>query len=488
MKRPTWIAASGISWRPGALPIRVRLTLWYVALLAVILLAFSGFLYLSLSRSLRDEQDAGLKAAAAQLRANTDFQNGQPSLGDAASQLSPGVTVAMYDSSGTALLGGVSRWPALAAASARDQAAKGSETFVTVQTGANNAWRVLAAPVQENGRTLAVLEVGQSEGELQTALGQLLLLIGLAVPATLVLAAGGGLFLAHRALSPIDRITRTAGRIGAEDLSRRLGMAESHDEVGRLASTFDDMLERLESAFQRQRRFTADASHELRTPLAIVASQVDVALERPRSVDEYRDALGVVRNEAERMRQLVSELLMLARADSGQELLEEEPVRLYELAGEVVEQLLPLSEAKGLRLEVGRTDPAVVKGDETRLMQLLFNLADNALKYTPAGGTVTISVEQRDGQALLAVSDTGIGIAPRHLPHLFERFYRVDKARSRAEGGSGLGLAICDWIARAHGGKIEVDSTPGLRSTFTVLLPLAPGVEPAAAASVSNES
>lgn len=472
MKHPRQLASHVLSW-PRGLPIRVRLTLWYVALLALILFAFSGFLYISLSRGLREQQEATLRAAAAQLQTSVDFENGRPRLGGVAGQLPPDVAVALYDPKGQLLLDGAPRWAASPLAGARGQAARGEVTFATVQQGTDEAWRVLIVPVQENGRTVAVLEVGRPEDELRAALGQLLLLMGLAVPATLVLAAGGGLFLAQRALSPIDRITRLARRIGAEDLSRRVGMVSSNDEVGRLAETFDAMLERLESAFQRERQFTADASHELRTPLSVITSQVDVTLERPRSAREYQEALRVVGGEAERMRRLVSELLILARADSARERLELEPQSVDELACEVAEELQPLARARGIRLGLGRVEPAVVMGDQTRLMQLLFNLTDNAIKYTPAGGNVTISVERRGGSVALAVADSGIGIAAPHLPHLFERFYRVDKARSRSEGGAGLGLAICDWIARAHGGRIEVASAPGRGSIFTVHLPLA---------------
>ncbi|MHB0871063.1 MAG: sensor histidine kinase [Chloroflexota bacterium] len=458
-------------WRP-LLPIRVRLTLWYVALLALILMAFSTFLYLSLADSLRHEMDTSLTAAAAQLQANLDLENGQVRLGDNLDQLRPSAVVALYDPTGQRLLGGTPPWSAWDLAGVRDGAAHGQAGFISVRALNGEGWRVLVAPVRENGRTVALLEIGRGENELQGTLRQLLLLMGLAVPATLAVATGGGLFLAQRALSPIDRITRLAKRIGAEDLSQRLGMPSSGDEVGRLAETFDGMLERLDSAFQRQRQFTADASHELRTPLAVVASQVDVALERQRSVAEYQESLRVVGGAAERMRQLVSELLILARADSARGAMEREPLSLAELAGEVVEQLQPLAETRGLRLELGRVEPVVVKGDQTRLMQLLFNLADNALKYTPAGGRVTVTVERRDGKAALAVADTGIGIAAEHLPYLFERFYRVDKARSRSEGGAGLGLAICDWIARAHGGSIEVASASGQGSIFTVYLPM----------------
>ena len=399
-----------------ALPIRLRLTLWYVALLAAILLAFCAYLYLSLSHSLSNELDATMAAVATQMQATVDNENGRPRLGTDSTQLAPDVIVALYDRSGRVLMDGSPPWSPSTLIATRTRAASGEAAFSTAHSPSSRTWRVLAMPVRESGRTIGVLEVGCPQGKTEAALRGLLVLMALAVPAILLLAAGGGLFLAQRALSPIDRITRLAQRIGAEDLSRRLDLPPSRDEVGRLAATFDDMLVRLDRAFQRQRQFVADAS---------------------------------------------------------QEALEHELVSLDELAHEVAVQLAPLAAARGLRLEVSRAEPAVVAGDQTCLLQLLLNLADNALKYTPAGGSVTIGVGREAGWATLVVADTGIGIAAEHLSHLFERFYRVDKARSRVEGGSGLGLAICDWIARVHGGRIEVTSVPGQGSTFTVYLPLA---------------
>ena len=452
--------------------IRVRLTMWYVALMALVLIAFSAFLYLSLSSSLSREMDASLSATAGQLQVHVDLVNGRPQLGGNEQQIPAGVTVALYDPSGKQLVQGMPPWPASGAASILEKAADGQAGFVTIRLDNRSGWRVLAMPIKENGHISGVLEVGRSESDLEAALEQLLLLIGLAIPATLALAAGVGMFLAQRALSPIDRITRTARRIGAEDLSQRLEMSSNDDEIGRLAATFDEMLERLDRAFQRQRQFTADASHELRTPLAVATSQIDVALERSRSVEEYQEVLRLVGTETTRMGKLVSELLTLARADSGNEIMEREPLSLDELAGEVVAQLAPLAESRGLRLGTGHLEPAIVVGDQTRLMQLLFNLVDNALRYTPEGGRITVNVGRHGGEATLTVTDTGIGIAPEQLPHIFKRFYRVDKARSRAEGGTGLGLAIGEWIVRAHGGRIQVASTPGQGSTFTVFLPL----------------
>jgi heavy metal sensor kinase len=243
------------------------------------------------------------------------------------------------------------------------------------------------------------------------------------------------------------------------------------DEVGRLAATFNRMLDRLERSFARQRQFTADASHELRTPLAMLTSEAELALSRERTADEYRQALSSVRSDADRMTRLVNELLLLARAEAGQEQLELEPLALDELAADVVEAMQPLAETRGVRLERGCLEAVRVRGDQSRLTQLLVNLVDNGLKYTPAGGRVTVSVGPEDGQAVLRVADNGPGIAAEHLPHLFERFYRVDKARSRAAGGTGLGLAISRWIVEAHGGQVSVASQTGAGTTFTVQLP-----------------
>jgi len=454
------------------LTIRVRLTLWYVALLALILLAFSGFLYFSLSRSLYDALDSALVTEARQLQRGIEVENSQLRLSEDQEQTNPGNLIALYDKAGHTLLYGTSRWPSSSLVSAIREAVDGRNSLTTVSLSSGEKWRIIVSPVRDNGQTIGVLEVGRPETEVEAALERLLLLIGIAVPAALTLAAGGGLFLADRALSPIDRITRAARRIGAEDLSQRIGSLSGSDEVARLAETFNDMLERLDRAFQRQRQFTADASHELRTPLAIISSRIDVVLQRRRTAEEYVDALRDVRAEAQRMRELVGGLLTLSRADAGRDHLIVEPVSLGELAAEVAGQMTPLALSRGLRIQVDTPAPVMVAGDQTRLMQLLLNLLDNALKYTPSGGQVNVTVKKQDGWATLSVSDTGIGVPPEHLPHLFERFYRVDKARSRAEGGAGLGLAICEWIAHAHGGRIEAASTLGKGSAFTVRLPL----------------
>jgi heavy metal sensor kinase len=331
---------------------------------------------------------------------------------------------------------------------------------------------VLTSPVTENGIQIGILQVGRPVAEVDATLRQLALLLAVAVPFTLLVASAGGLFLAGRALDPIDRITRAAAAIGADDLSRRLNFRGTRDEIGRLAATFDRMLDRLDQAFRRQRQFTADASHELRTPLTMLASQIDVALERKRSSAEYERLLRSLREDAARMTQLVSELLTLARADAGQQVLTREELDLSELVRSVVPAMQPLAVQRGLRLTEDIQAVATVSGDQTRLTQLVINLVDNALRYTPQGGTVSVSVGSDREWAVLRVHDTGVGIAAEHLPHLFERFYRADPARARADGGAGLGLAIAQWVTQAHGGQISVDSELGRGSTFTVRLPL----------------
>ena len=451
--------------------VRGRLTLWYVGLLALILVVFSALLHVSLARGLYDELDRGLTAEARQLASELDPETGRPSALELAELVPPGFVVAVYDRGGRRVVANDARQPLPLLADALARAAQGQQTLISTQLPDGAHWRVLSAPLLRAGRMVGVLQVARSERDVEVALGRLVTLMALAIPLTLILASLGGLFLAARALDPIDRITRTADQISAEDLSKRLDEPATADEVARLAATFNRMLDRLDRAFQRQRQFTADASHELRTPLAVLSGEAELALARPRTPDEYRQTLERIREDAASMSQLVQELLMLTRADAGQEALQLEVLSLEGLAADVVASLAPLAEQRGVRLELLPAGSVMVRADQTRLTQLLVNLVDNGLRYTPPGGTVTVSAVSKPSWAVLRVTDTGIGIAPAHLPHIFERFYRADSARARADGGTGLGLAISRWIVEAHGGQVVVDSRPGAGTTFTVRLP-----------------
>jgi heavy metal sensor kinase len=346
------------------------------------------------------------------------------------------------------------------------------ETVTRTATAGDETMRVRALPIEREGEIAGVLEVGQSEDDVSDTLSALLIILAVAYPVTLAAASAGGAFLAGRALSPIDSLTRLARRITAEDLSERLDMPLPDDEVGRLARTFDEMIARLDEAFRRQRQFTADASHELRTPLTAIKGHVDVALDKDRDASEYRDVLRIVNEEVDRLTRMVGSLLTLARADAGQVPLAAESVSLGDLVRAAAEQLRPMAERRGLTLSVAEGPAVTLQADEDLLLQLVLNLLDNAVKYTPPGGAVTAGWNANGERAELRVSDTGPGIAEEHRERVFDRFYRVEGARSREEGGAGLGLSICRWIAEAHGGLIAVESAPGQGATFTVSLPL----------------
>jgi heavy metal sensor kinase len=248
-----------------------------------------------------------------------------------------------------------------------------------------------------------------------------------------------------------------------------LDLPPTPDEVGRLTRTFNELLDRLEASFQRQRRFTSDASHELRTPLAVIGGEIEVTLERPRSQSEYIETLRSVQGEAQRMNRLVRELLQLARADAGELRLELEDLDLAELLRDLVEQMQRHAQEAGVRLEANLPASLPIYGDRDRLFELFINLFENAFVYAP-GSAVMVRARSDNEDIFVSVKDTGPGIPAEHLPHLFERFYRVDQARRRSSNGSGLGLAIAQEISRAHGGDISVQSEPGQGTTFTVRL------------------
>ena len=351
--------------------------------------------------------------------------------------------------------------------------------------GSPQRYLIYAAPVLAKGVLLGTLIVGRPL-ELDAQIQRLITTLLLAVPATLLMALIGGYWLASRAMRPVQRITRTAQTISETDLSRRLNL-NAHDEIGELAHTFDQMLDRLQAAFDRQRQFTADASHELRTPLTIVNLEVNHALAHPHTPREYERALSIIGAENDYMGRLVNDLLILARADAGQLALKRDELDLGELTLDVVERLGPLARRNHLELITDDLPELRICGDRTYLTQMLTNLLENAIKYTGGVGRhVWIEGEcQRVAHkewGCIRIKDDGPGIAAEHLPHLFERFYRVDKVRSHnqpeaelnnaASDGSGLGLAIVQGVARSHGGTVDVHSEPGRGAIFQVRLPL----------------
>lgn len=317
------------------------------------------------------------------------------------------------------------------------------------------------------GARVGIIEVSQATDNVDETLDQLLALFQIGVPVSVLIAALGGYALAARTLSRVDRITDLARTLSADDLSGRLNLPHTDDEVGRLARTFDTMLERLEEAFLRDTQFTSDALHELRTPLAAMRTILDTTRVKRRSVDDYERALDDLAGETDRLQSLVADLLALARgnvsAAPGFEMLD-----LSALLFDVADSLRPLAEEKALGLTCDVPPGLEVRGDRDQLVRLFVNLVDNAIKFTEQG-QVCITAERRlEQEVAVVISDTGSGITPAHLPHVFERFYRADPARSA--GGSGLGLTLARSITRAHGGTIEITSSPERGTQVTVLL------------------
>jgi heavy metal sensor kinase len=287
----------------------------------------------------------------------------------------------------------------------------------------------------------------------------------------LLLGLAGGWVVATRAMRPIESITATALKISSGDLTQRIPQEETESELGRLVSVLNSTFTRLESAFAEQVRFTTDVSHELRTPVSVIVSQTQMALARERSAPEYRETVEACQRAAQRMRGLIETLMQLARLDAGQEQFRRERLNLATVTGETVHLVKPLADERGVQLRT-ELEPAEMHGDAERLSQVILNLMTNAIHYTPVNGTVTVSTTFENSFAILRVSDTGIGIPPEDLNRIFDRFYRVEKSRSREKGGTGLGLAISRAIVAAHSGTIEVTSELGKGTTFTVRLPL----------------
>jgi two-component system, OmpR family, sensor kinase len=325
---------------------------------------------------------------------------------------------------------------------------------------------------QQQEATLIVLQSLRRQNELLETLAET---FGIVVPLTLLLAACGGYLLARRSLLPVVAMSRQASHIGAESLHERLLVKNPRDELGKLAASFNELLDRVSRSFDRQKRFFADASHELRTPVAILCGETDVTLSQPeRTQQEYRDSLSIVGEEARRLKHIVDDLFTLARADAGQYPVELSDFYLEELAAECCRNMRSLAAARQIKTSCEMKGELPIHADETLIRRMLLNLLDNAIKYTATGGNVHVRGVSENGNYCLNIEDSGPGIPGDLQPRIFERFFRVDKARSRSEsdgGGAGLGLSIASWIAEVHGGRIELTRSSPEGSVFTVHLP-----------------
>jgi heavy metal sensor kinase len=317
-----------------------------------------------------------------------------------------------------------------------------------------------------------IVQVAYTDRAIKVVLRHLLSIFAVMVPVVLFVSFSGGWLMAGMALRPVDQISRLANRISAQNLNERIPPREVRDELGELITTINGMIARLQSAFEQMRDFSASMAHELKTPLTILKGEAELALAKPPSPEETQRLVTTYLEETVRMSRIVDDLLTLARAEAGQMGIKKEPVKLNELIQELYEDAVILSASKQLTIRLEKNESAVVEGDEVRLRQLLRALIANAVQYTDPGGMVRITSRRIEDYVRVDVEDTGIGIPPESLDKIFQRFYRVEEARSRARGGSGLGLSVAKWIAEAHDGTLSVQSTLGKGSCFTVRLPL----------------
>ena len=448
--------------------IGARLTLWYASLFAVGLAALGVVMWLALRQSLYHAVDEGLRDRAAGIARFIEDHESRLDLDEVKEDFrAHGELFQVVDERGEWVHRGADL-SGIGAPGSIDVASVG-----TLQTASllGRPYRVLTRPIDVAGRRFTV-QVAAPFDDLEQGLYDSLWFLLPAFPLALLLAAVGGYWMSRRALAPVDDIARAAKSITADELGRRLPVPASGDDLARLAETFNEMIGRLESSFRRITRFTADAAHELRTPLAVMRTTAEVALREGSGDTDERKALELVVAEIERTTQLVENLLLIAKADSGAAQLRREQVDLVAAVDDACAQAGVLARVKGVALATALPARSIwVAGDGHALRRLFLILLDNAVKYTPAGGRCDVQVAEYGTEVVATVADTGIGISAADLPHVFERFYRVDRARSRELGGAGLGLAIGRWIAEAHGGTIFAESALDGGSSFRVRLP-----------------
>jgi heavy metal sensor kinase len=478
--------------------LRFKLTLWYVLILGILLISFSSFLYLTLSKSLYRDVDNKLRSLAELIASESMSPMSKFSFGnidqtlESSMNLRPiGKFIQVLDESGRVgrKSDNLRNVQLPISLNALKNASKGIHTYETNRVFGDAPLRILTFPVMEHNQVTKIIQVASSLEEVEDALNTLFIILIVAVPLALMIASLGGQFLATKALKPVDRITQTAREITSQNLNKRIEPPKVKDEISRLIETFNEMISRLDQSFRQVKQFTADASHELKTPLTILKGEVEVALRKERSLKDYEQVLKSNLEEINRMSQIVEDLLLLSKAEMGEIKLNHERINLREILNEVVSQMSLLAQSKNIKIGTSNHfEDIYMIGDGLRIRELFLNLIENGIKYTEEGGAIHITLSKesiheqknvhlpavKDGEAYAKIifSDTGIGISKEDQAKIFNRFYRVDKARSREAGGSGLGLSICKWIVEAHQGEITVESELGKGSTFIVKLPL----------------
>jgi len=465
--------------------VRVRLTLWYVGVLALVLIAFSVMVYTLLSRVLYQRVDDGLQSAisVATKSLTNDIEEGQTVLGAAQSTVTElfngQQAMAVFDGAGKLLSKNVSDDDFYTELPSEALIPDDKiHLYAASEPDDDDLHRLAVQRVSiQPSSTQYIILVSQPLEAVEEELESLREIIYYAMPIALLMAGLGGWFLARQSLAPVVAMSEQARLIGASSLDQKLPVANPRDELGQLAVTFNELLARLDEAFAQQRQFMADASHELRTPISVIRTTAGVILDKPhRNESEYREAVTMMDEQSRRLTRIVEDMFALARADSGRYPLRKSKFYLDELLEETARAASVLASRKNTSIEVTNPSEALFYGDEDLMRQMMLNLLDNAIKYTPAGGSIRLSLTRKEEKYFIEVSDTGTGIPAEAQLRIFERFYRTDKARSRSEGaggsGAGLGLAIARWIAESHEGNLELIRSDKSGSAFIASFPI----------------
>lgn len=464
------------SLRPQS--VRVRLACWYAATMLVVVLLYAGvvygLVYTSFSRDLNHRLYEVSDWAEHLVIVNPDGTLEMPGGGRVGHGNEGGeekVWVEIWGADGRLLYRSASlnEWVELLPPLPETL---GEPMVVSLDRGGDRRVRMLVAEHEINGAP-GLMRVLMSEKELQQTMANIAMVMGIGLPIAVIAAGGLGYFMARRAMGPVDRMADEASRVTADRLGDRLKVENPYDELGHLAQVFNQTFSQLERSFGQLRRFTADASHELRTPLTTMRSVGDVGLQGVRDGAAYREIIGSMLEEVDRLTHLVESLLILSRADDGHLKLKHESIDLAALTEEVIEYLGVLAEEKKQRIDCRVEQPVIVLANAQVLRHAIINLVDNAIKYSPEATVIRVTVGIDGGEARIDIGDEGPGIPPEHLEHIFDRFYRVDVARSRDISSTGLGLSIATWAVEEHGGRIELNSEVGQGSVFSLLIPLA---------------
>src|SRR5205809_1627770 len=461
--------------------IRFRMGVWYAGLLTVLLILFGGFIYFAIEKFLENDLSDTLAKDAETIGESWIRDVNQSPAGYVAAEIeehfAPSITGRFVrvtrEADGIVLYSSAA--PESGAFDPKQIRLKRFETSQSLREEhlpGGKELLIFSLPFPDRTGARYLIETGAPYDQVERVLRGLLISFGIAFPLIVGAAIGGGYVLMRNALRPMDEIATTAERITSRNLNERLPVVATGDEVEKLSVSLNRMIDRLEDAFHHISRFSADAAHEIRTPLAIIRGELENALQLPEISVELRETIGSALEEAERLSRIVEQLLEMSRLEAGETLVERTRFDFTEMTRTTVEQMRLLAEEKNLQLRFERVQPVDIEGDPLRLKQIVVNLVDNAIKYTPSGGSVSVSTFPQDGRVVLEVADTGIGVPKEATSQIFDRFFRVDKARSRPLGGTGLGLAIVKSICTAYNGSVTVRSAEGTGAIFRVELPL----------------